>query len=244
MSRLRRHLTFANVVSVLALFIALGGGSYAAVKLKNNQVKSKHIAPDAVQGADANESSFGPVPRADQADSANTAATAANATTLDGLTPDDLLGQGGNGFDDAIAGFIDTGTTGGIEVFEGAVGVACSATPQLVYFDLGPDPADTDLWVDGVHADVADEGFAGPFNFSGGQGTKQVHIWGGGGTVAHLVVSAFFDSAPSPDECRLALTSQENLDIGASSASASARARRDLDRGALPGGWVSPRPER
>jgi hypothetical protein len=31
-SRARSRLTFANVVSVLALFVALGGSSYAAVK--------------------------------------------------------------------------------------------------------------------------------------------------------------------------------------------------------------------
>jgi hypothetical protein len=106
---------------VIALFIALGGGAYAAVKLKTNQVKSKHIAPDAVQGIDANESSFGQVPSASQA---NTAGTAQNAATLEGLTPNDLLGQGGNGFDDAVAGFLDSGQTGGLIVFEGGVGVA------------------------------------------------------------------------------------------------------------------------
>lgn len=241
MSRLRRRLTFANVVSVIALFVALGGGAYAAVKLKTNQVKSKHIAPNAVQGVDANESSFGPVPRANQADNAanaDLAANATNASTLEGLSPTDLLGQGGNGFDDAIAGFLDSGQTGGIIVFEGGVGVECDATPELVYEDIGGDPFETDLWVDGVREEVADGADAlGPFPFAGGsQGTAQVHIWGGGGTVAHVVASVFWDGTPT--ECRVAFTSQENLETGANAASA--RADRDLSRGSLPDGWVAP----
>jgi hypothetical protein len=246
MARLRPRLTFANVVSVMALFIALGGGSYAAVKLKANQVKSKNIAPDAVQGIDANESSFGQVPSANQANNANqansanqanTAATAGDAETVDGFTPADF--QFGNGFDDAIAGFLNNGETGGIFVFEGAVGVACAATPEIVYQDIGPDPFETDLWVDGVHAEVPDQDPAGPFSLNNtDQGTAQVHIWGGGGTVAHVVASAVWDGGNT--ECRVAFTSQENLDTGASAASTSARAERGLDRGGPPGDWVTP----
>jgi hypothetical protein len=242
MARLRPRLTFANVVSVMALFIALGGGSYAAVKLKANQVKSKNIAPDAVQGIDANESSFGQVPSANhansanQANQANTAETAGNAETVDGLTPADF--QFGNGVDNAVAGFIDDGETGGIFVFEGGVGVACSATPGIVYQDIGPDPFETDLWVDGAHTPVPDQGQAGPFSLSSSEGTAQVHIWGGGGTVAHVVASVLWDGAN--DECRVAFTSQENLETGGSAASRSARAERGLGRGGPPDGWVTP----
>ena len=46
-----RHLSghFAkNVVAYLALFVALGGTSFAAVSLKRNSVKGKHIAANAV----------------------------------------------------------------------------------------------------------------------------------------------------------------------------------------------------
>jgi hypothetical protein len=50
--RIRRHLTFANVVSVLALFVALGGGAYAAFHLPKNSVKSKHIVNGQVKEAD------------------------------------------------------------------------------------------------------------------------------------------------------------------------------------------------
>jgi hypothetical protein len=48
---LKRHLTAANVLSCMALFIALGGTAYAAVKLKPNQVKAVNIAKQAVTNA-------------------------------------------------------------------------------------------------------------------------------------------------------------------------------------------------
>lgn len=45
---LRRHVTFANVVSLLALFVALGGSSYAALKLPKNSVGARQIRSNAV----------------------------------------------------------------------------------------------------------------------------------------------------------------------------------------------------
>jgi hypothetical protein len=45
----RKHLSFANVVSMLALFVALGGVSYAALKLPKNSVGSKQIKANAVK---------------------------------------------------------------------------------------------------------------------------------------------------------------------------------------------------
>jgi hypothetical protein len=45
---LKRHLTVANVLSITALFIALGGTAFAAVKLQPGQVKSVNIAKQAV----------------------------------------------------------------------------------------------------------------------------------------------------------------------------------------------------
>jgi hypothetical protein len=47
-SRFAKHLTFSNVVACLALFIALGGVSYAAVKLPKNSVGAKQIKKNAV----------------------------------------------------------------------------------------------------------------------------------------------------------------------------------------------------
>ena len=52
MPPLRRHLSFANVTSVLALMIALGGTSYAAIKIPKNSVSSAQIKKSAVSNSD------------------------------------------------------------------------------------------------------------------------------------------------------------------------------------------------
>lgn len=46
--RVTDRFTYANVVATLALFIALGGTSYAAIKLPRNSVGSTQIRPSAV----------------------------------------------------------------------------------------------------------------------------------------------------------------------------------------------------
>lgn len=45
---LKRHLSVANVLSCLALFVALGGAAYAAVKIPPNAIKARNIANQAV----------------------------------------------------------------------------------------------------------------------------------------------------------------------------------------------------
>ncbi len=51
MNKLKRHLSVANVLSCIALFVALGGAAYAAVKIPPNAVKARNIAPQAVTNA-------------------------------------------------------------------------------------------------------------------------------------------------------------------------------------------------
>jgi hypothetical protein len=48
MQWIRNHLSFANVISVIALFVALGGASYAAVTLPKNSVGAKQIKKNGV----------------------------------------------------------------------------------------------------------------------------------------------------------------------------------------------------
>ena len=44
MARIRSHLSFANVVSVIALFVALGGASaYAVSKIGANDIKTNAV---------------------------------------------------------------------------------------------------------------------------------------------------------------------------------------------------------
>src|SRR5215208_6775779 len=100
MTRIRSRLTFANLVSTIALFIALGGGAYAvsaaqknsvvSKSIKNGQVKTKDLAADAVDGTkvvdgsltgdDVDETTLGQV---------GSAASAGHATDADSATEAD-----------------------------------------------------------------------------------------------------------------------------------------------------------
>lgn len=48
---IRKHLTYANVMATLAVFIVLGGGAYAATKLPKNSVGTKQLKKGAVTSA-------------------------------------------------------------------------------------------------------------------------------------------------------------------------------------------------
>jgi uncharacterized low-complexity protein len=50
MARILDKLTYANVVATLALFVALGGASYAATQLPKNSVGPKQLKKNAVTG--------------------------------------------------------------------------------------------------------------------------------------------------------------------------------------------------
>ena len=97
--RFRPRLSYANVTATLALVLAIGGTSYAAVtingkNIKNRTIAGKKLKKNAVTGAEVRESKLGKVPSATQADNAATADTAAgatnaaNATKLGGATPE------------------------------------------------------------------------------------------------------------------------------------------------------------
>ena len=83
-------------MATIAVFVALGGGAYAAVKLPKNSVGPKQIAKNAVRsgevrnnsliGRDIRESRLGTVP------SARNAAQAGNAALLAGLGPSAFVG--------------------------------------------------------------------------------------------------------------------------------------------------------
>lgn len=85
------RLTYANVTATLALFIALGGASYAAVSIPKNSVGTAQLKAHAVTaakvakhtltGTQINVSKLGTVPSAKKATSAKTATTASTADT-------------------------------------------------------------------------------------------------------------------------------------------------------------------
>lgn len=98
---MHRHLTYANVMATVAVFIALGGASYAAVKIPANSVGSKQlrsnavvaskiksrqvtgakVATDTLTGSNIKESTLSAVPRAKLADNADTAVSAKSAVS-------------------------------------------------------------------------------------------------------------------------------------------------------------------
>lgn len=55
---MRRHLNPALVISLIALFVALGGSSYAAIKLPKNSVGNKQIKKNAVTSAKVKDASL------------------------------------------------------------------------------------------------------------------------------------------------------------------------------------------
>lgn len=107
MKQIRKHITFANVMSSIAVFLVLGGGAaYAAKKIGSNEIKGNSIttgkikkeavsaskikknsittakiANGAVTGAKLNLGTVGTVPNANHA---NTADNANNANTVGG----------------------------------------------------------------------------------------------------------------------------------------------------------------
>ena len=50
LTRIRGHLTYADVMATAAVFIALGGVSYAAVKLPKGSVGTAQLKQNAVTG--------------------------------------------------------------------------------------------------------------------------------------------------------------------------------------------------
>ncbi len=83
LDNMRRHLSYANVMATLAVFIALGGSSYAVAtlngkRLTNRSVRANKIARNTLTGGEIRESRLGKVPRA------------TNADRLSGLTADSL----------------------------------------------------------------------------------------------------------------------------------------------------------
>ncbi|MGN6587100.1 MAG: hypothetical protein ACTHKT_06440 [Solirubrobacterales bacterium] len=100
MKQIRKRLTYANVMSSIAIFLVLGGAAFAAVKLPKNSVGTKQLKNNAVTtakiknnavngakvkdgsltGADLNLGSLGTVPSATHAGSADSATNAVNAT--------------------------------------------------------------------------------------------------------------------------------------------------------------------
>jgi hypothetical protein len=72
-TKLRQRLTYANMMSTLAVFIALGGSSYAALtisgtSIKNRSIPAKKLKRNSITAKEVRESRLSRVPRAKTAD--------------------------------------------------------------------------------------------------------------------------------------------------------------------------------
>jgi hypothetical protein len=106
LKQIRKRLTYANVMSSIAVFLVLGGATaiaagqlgknsvgskqlkknaVTAAKIKKNAVTGAKIKNGAITGAKVNAGSLGTVPNAAHADSADSAGNANNANTVGGL---------------------------------------------------------------------------------------------------------------------------------------------------------------
>jgi hypothetical protein len=148
MRPIRAHLTFANVISMVALFVALGGTGYAATQLAKNSVGAKQIRKNAVKASEIaagavrtpdiranaiNGSKIpdGAVTGADLADNGVGGADIAD----EGVGGADIADEGVGGADianDAVgAGEIADNAVAGSELADGSVGSADVANESL-----------------------------------------------------------------------------------------------------------------
>jgi hypothetical protein len=133
MERLRRHLTYANVVASLALFLALSGGAvYAATQLAKNSVRSpqiknrnvkrqdiasgainsKKVSNESLTGKDIKEDTLSIVPLAQDARTlTGVGIRMVRASVPDGAGPTQFLNQSG-----LVASLSCSGGTAAIQV--------------------------------------------------------------------------------------------------------------------------------
>jgi hypothetical protein len=130
-NRITRHLSYANVMATLGVFVALGGASYAAVAIPANSVGAKQLKKSAVAGPKIKRNA---ISSAKVKDGSLQRADFASGTLLQG--PQGPQGPKGDPGPQGPKG--DTGDTGspGISGYETtqavAVGIAPGATEEVV----------------------------------------------------------------------------------------------------------------
>jgi hypothetical protein len=118
---LRRRLTYANVMATLAVFIALGGSSYAALTVTGRDVRNgsltfRDLRRDSLGGNRIKESRLGTVPRT------------RNADRLNGVTAERLLVRCPDGTFPVSNVCVETAARG--PAAYGAAAVICEGTDR------------------------------------------------------------------------------------------------------------------
>jgi hypothetical protein len=151
--RLRSRLTYANVMATIGVFLALGGGAYAAIKLPTNSVGPRQLQKNSVTGTKVKNGSLtaadlagslSPGPRGPAgaagsagpggADGASGTIGPAGAKGTDGADgapgPSGVVGT--HGFGGAIGDITGTGTASGDWQFAGATASVTVADGQRI----------------------------------------------------------------------------------------------------------------
>lgn len=121
MSRIRTHLTYANLMATIAVFVALGGTSYAAItvtgrNVKNSSLTYKDLKKNTLGGTRIKESRLGTVPRA--------------KTLSGGYTAGKLLQRCAAGTAPLAGACVETGARPALTWGEAQFACAKSATPK------------------------------------------------------------------------------------------------------------------
>jgi hypothetical protein len=115
----RSHLSFANVISLIALFVALGGTGYAATQLAKNSVTAKAIKKNAVGASEIKRNAV----RASEIRSNAVGGSEILDSGVTGLDlADNSVGAGELGDDSVGSGELAADSVGSGEVTDGSLG--------------------------------------------------------------------------------------------------------------------------
>lgn len=216
---LKPHLTYANLMATVAVFIALGGGAYALtlgrsdVKRKHiarNAVTSKKIAPNAVRGVDALESSFATVPNAAKLGGLGPGAFVSGNNSQQRLVVE-AVPAGGDGVVHSLTGFGNVQYRNCAAVASGIGDIAYSNVSDefqdivdtTIVGGASPTMGYTGLPADSIVSPV----FSLPANESPARLEIQVYSRGAPGRSLFVSIVATHDASPDPDVCRYSLWS-------------------------------------
>jgi hypothetical protein len=128
MQWIRSHLSFANLISLMALFVALGGTTYAAVALPKNSVGSKQIKKRAVRNKHINTNA---VSASKVQGNAISSPKIADGTVFSADLGDNSVGSSELGDNSVGAGEIASNAVGSNEVTDGSL-TESDLTPGLL----------------------------------------------------------------------------------------------------------------
>jgi hypothetical protein len=150
MQWIRSHLSFANVISVIALFVALGGASYAAVSLPKNSVGAKQIKKNGVGASEIKKNAVG-------ASEIKSNAVSGGDVKDGGLTGGDLA-DGSVG-----TGDLGNGAVNGSKLADNSVASGKISDGSVALTDLAPEATGPRAYarIDGALTSPADQRIGG-----------------------------------------------------------------------------------